>query len=264
MGGKCANADPPDWIDLHVGAGSQCATGPAQEDPRSCERDSILKGRTGLLSQHGRGRRNQTDEKCHKQEGRTFQGVTSGEKFSTSQSKARLRERFARARWTEESSLPHLSSEARQQHRCRQTYSQACGIARGTALRTRLRIAARVSLNPTQRPIEIGEFARGSECISRANEENKLTPAIAVFLIPDNRKRIYEVSFADREIPHLFEVFADSGVQEQRTEVFHIGTHCFSSLGLHLQSLFSGESLEANFFEMNTGSRRMRRPPRRL
>lgn len=48
-------------------------------------------------------------------------------------------------------------------------------------------------------------------------------------------------------------MFADSGVQEQRTEVFHIGTHCFSSLGLHLQSLFSDESLEANFFEMGTG-----------
>jgi hypothetical protein len=48
-------------------------------------------------------------------------------------------------------------------------------------------------------------------------------------------------------------MFADSGVPEQRTEVFHIGTHCFLSLGLHLKSAFSGESLEGNFFEMNTG-----------
>jgi hypothetical protein len=253
MGRKCANPDPPDWIDLHVGAGSQCAPGPAEEDPRSCERGSILRGRAGLLSQHGRGRRNQTDAKCYKQKGRTFQGVTSGEKFSTSQSKARLAKRFARAGWIEESSLTHRPSEARQENRCRQNYSQACGIARGAALRTSLRIAARVSPNPTQRPIEIGEFARGSQSISRANEENKITPAIAVFLIPDNHKRIHEVSFADREIPHLFKMFADSGVQEQRTEVFHIGTHGFSSLGLHLKSAFSGEHLEAGFFGIVTG-----------
>jgi hypothetical protein len=61
------------------------------------------------------------------------------------------------------------------------------------------------------------------------------------------------MSLAGRKIPHLFMMFADSGVHEQRTEVFHIGTHCFSSLGLHLKSAFSGECHEADFFEIVTG-----------